>query len=374
MIGECEECGDGKFKDKNKNECTESIPDGNVQIQVIVIEDDEEKEYKVYDKCYETCLHCNKPSDDESNQECTLCRNKINTLDYENDLYIRVDTTNCETTCDDDHDNYYVKDDSTTKCINCKKNSESTDTTIKTKVYHYIDENECIVDPGNGYYLIDSNTGTIGHCYERCLTCIKAEEYEKEGDLITDVIKTHNCDSCKSEYVQYGKECLNECPEKLVNVSKICKNCKTDYSPPQYNYENNCVISQPDGTDIVDEDYNYVESCGEKCATCKIVDTTINCYTCKSPFYKKYNSEESITHYVDCERNCDKYLVKDDTTRECINCKENTKYYYNHECVDINDGNHHNYYISEEDEEEPYGVIKKCDDNCAIASVEHILY
>ena len=120
-------------------------------------------------------------------------------------------------------DEFYVKDDSNTKCINCKKNSESTDTTIKTKVYHYIDENECIVDPGNGYYLIDSNTGTIGHCYERCLTCIKAEEYEKEGDLITNVIKTHNCDSCKSEYVQYGKECLNECPEKLVNVTR-CKN------------------------------------------------------------------------------------------------------------------------------------------------------
>ena len=75
---------------------------------------------------------------------------------YEKDLYIRVDTTNCETTCDDNHDNYYVKDDSNTKCINCKKNSESTDTTIKTKVYHYIDENECIVDPGNGYYSIDS--------------------------------------------------------------------------------------------------------------------------------------------------------------------------------------------------------------------------
>ena len=71
---ECEECADGKFKDKNKNECTESIPDGNVQIQVIVIEDDEEKEkdYKVYDKCYETCLHCNKPSDDENNQECKI--------------------------------------------------------------------------------------------------------------------------------------------------------------------------------------------------------------------------------------------------------------------------------------------------------------
>ena len=42
---------------------------------------------------------------------------------YEKDLYIRVDTTNCETTCDDNHDNYYVKDDSNTKCINCKKNS-----------------------------------------------------------------------------------------------------------------------------------------------------------------------------------------------------------------------------------------------------------
>ena len=40
-------------------------------------------DYKVYDKCYETCLHCNKPSDDGNNQECTLCRNKINTLDYE---------------------------------------------------------------------------------------------------------------------------------------------------------------------------------------------------------------------------------------------------------------------------------------------------
>ena len=69
FIRECEECADGKFKDKNNNECTESIPDGNVQLQIIQIEDDEEeeKDYKVYDKCYETCLHCN--LEDENNQE-----------------------------------------------------------------------------------------------------------------------------------------------------------------------------------------------------------------------------------------------------------------------------------------------------------------
>ena len=367
---ECEECADGKYKNKNKNECTESIPDGNVQIKVIITEEEEEieKEYKVYDECYETCLHCNKPSDDITNQECTLCKNKTN--GYENDLYIRVDTTNCKTNCDDTNDNYYVKDYTNTKCINCKKNSESNDATIKTKIYHFINENECINDPGNEYYLIDEDTGTIGHCYERCLTCIKAEEYEEiiEGEETKNVIKTQNCDSCKSEYVQYGKECLDECPEKMVNVSKICKNCKTDYTPPKYNYQNECVNSKPEGTDMVDEDYNYVESCGEKCATCKIVDTIRNCYTCKSPYYKQYKSEKEDTHYVDCEENCGKYLVKDNINRECINCKENTdvyKYYYNGECVDINDGNHDNYYESEEEEEEPYGVIKKCDINCA---------
>ena len=311
---------------------------------------------------YETCLHCNKPSSDVNNQECTLCKNITNS-NIENDLYIRIGTTNCLSSCDDTNDNYYIKDLINTKCINCKDNSLSTDETIKTKTFHYIGENECIVDPVTEYYIIDEDTGSIDHCYERCLTCTNKEEYEDIIDEHVDTnpnIITQNCDTCKNEYVQYGKECLEECPILLVNISGICRNCAEIISErtnqPMYNYKKECIDTQPFGTDITVPEYNYVKDCGDKCATCKFVNDVAKCYTCKAPYFKKYNSTNSQTHFVTCIPNCNSfYTVNNTSNRECYNCKDNTnlyKYYYNGNCVNFHDGYHENYY-------EPNDIEKK---------------
>ena len=336
--------------------------------------------------CYLGCKSC--PSmGNQIDNKCYGC-NDIDdyTSEYEEKDYGRTQTINCHK-LDEPFEGHYLEDGYFKKCWNtCKfciaqgsnihhQCSECLTTDVDNNIiatYPVIDDDYEINnfscyregDSPSGFYF--DGTAHI-KCYITCETCVKGEEYEekREDEEIINVIKTQNCDSCKSEYVKYGNECLNQCPEKLVNVNQICTNCK---EISKYNYQNQCVDSQPVGTDMVDEDYNYVESCGEKCATCKIVDTNINCLSCKLPYYKKYNSEDINTHYVECEINCDKYLVKDDIKRECINCKENinnNKYYYNGECVDINDGNHDNYYESEEIEEKQYGVIEKCNINCA---------
>ena len=345
--GKCEKCPPNKpYLLKGGNECKENQPENSVLIV------DENYDY-LYEMCNGKCQTCTSVSDDNNNQNCITCKSPY---------YLRIGTSNCEETCDDDvnHDNYYIKDNTNRKCINCNdnKNIESK----KTLIYHYEGSNECIEKPTNSY-IIDISTGTIKNCDDvNCLECIGIEE---NGNIVNS-----KCTKCNDNYKLYNGICIENCPnEKYGIMNNECVNCKNYDEKTMYNVDGVCVETIPSNYILIDNDYNYAVICPEECGKCKLdSDNNIKCTTCKTPYLQKYNSKDSITSIVICELECDSYLYEDKTdinNQKCINCKDIGKYYLNGECVIKDETTNTNYYLSTIEGEIEYNVLKACHINCA---------
>ena len=327
----CEFCpSTKKYLKKNGNECLAEIPDNGIAIS------DDKYDY-LYEECYSNCATCSEISSNSNDQKCLTCVS---------DKYLRTGTTNCETTCDESNDGYYVKETSPERiCVNCDNNISIE--SKKKLLVHYEGVNECIEKPTDGYYIIDANTGTIGHCPSNCLNCISSTI----------------CTKCSTDYVLDDGVCKTSCTNSKYGIlNGECVNCKTKN---KFNVNNNCVDSVPDDYVITDDTTGYAEPCDEKCASCLISKT--QCTSCKSPYFEQYNSRDGSTGEVQCENNCGNYLVKDISTQKCINCQDlsTNKYFLNNECVNKDSNTNINYYISQVDGEKEYGVLKQCHSNCA---------
>jgi len=325
----CEYCpNDKKYLEYDTENCVESIPENAIAFN------DPDYEF-FYKTCYENCQTCSAISINSNDQKCIKCKEGY---------YLRVDTTNCEEKCHDIYDKYYVK---TTDriCVNCARNAYIT--SMNTLIVKFLDDNECIEKPNDGYYVIDEDTGTIQHCPTNCATC------EIQGLLLV-------CTECRDPYVMDNNICKDSCPNtKYVIIDKKCINCKES---GKYNVNGECLDTLPSDYIVTDTDFYYAEQCEENCATC-IIDKT-KCTSCKSPYFEQYNSIDS-SGVVTCNEECGIYLVKDTTNQKCINCKDIEKYFLNGECVIRDENTNTNYYPSEELGEVEYNVLKPCNPNCA---------
>ena len=139
--------------------CIEPLPSGNYI-------SNNYPDYNIIYLCYSHCETCTESSNDPSYQKCIKCKPN----------YFKIwKTTNCEEKCrSEETENYkfYVKDNNTRECINCRDKTEDTSNNSK-----YVDKNKYIEKPTMGYYnIIYNQTNTIRKCNERCKTCRNQNE------------------------------------------------------------------------------------------------------------------------------------------------------------------------------------------------------
>ena len=255
----------------NKNQgCIESIPDEYIYDP---IDNDENYiNFGIIEKCHSNCKTCSRriSKASENDQKCLTCRNNA---------YLNYGTSNCGYYCEDYyHHNYYVHDDTSRKCINCKK--ENINKSDK-KIYKFPDQNECIDEQtakkDQNFYIIDDNTGAIEKCHKNCSTCFAS-------------------------------------PDSFNNNCLTCDNSKGFY---KMEYTSNCISPTPEGYYINLNTKEY-KSCKYGCKTCSGSGTNENyqCLTCYDEFYL-YSPKNA------CIYGCNGYYFKYD---ECLDI---SCFYYN---------------------------------------------
>ena len=233
---------------------------------------------------------------------------------------------------------------------NCKEN---------TNLKKYFYNRECVDfydGYHNNYYISNENQkipyGVIEKCYYTCETC-----FGKPSST------THNCKTCNSGFYFFQKNCKTACPYYLAynDETRKCVNCK---ETNQYNYNQRCINSIPNGVAMVDINYYLISDCHSPCLNCqKLNNGNELCYTCRPGFFYKFSFDPN--EQPQCVTSCGNYLVQDTLMNACINCKVNNshsvnKYFYNGKCVNLNDDEYSNFYESIENNKNPYGVIEKC--------------
>ena len=147
----------------------------------------------------------------------------------------------------------------------------------------------------------------------------------------------------------FENKCYYKCPGKTkVNENtKICEKLSCDY-PKYYNFsQNECIDNIPDGYYLNDTNSRTIDKCHEDCATCYAGanDTSKNCIKCKDDkpyayfgncykscrygyFYDSYGIKKCKCHREKCQE-CTKESLKYDL---CVSCNEDEKYYeiFNH--------------------------------------------
>ena len=302
-------CGNYYYKNTTSRECVnckdqkkyidiDDLSKGCINKNDNYYEDKSNLEYQkfgVIEKCYERCKTCIGISNNTNEQKCSSC---IDTY------YLRYETNNCMSTCDDNHDNYFVKEGN--KCINCKKESNKMK---NNKKFKYIGDNTMCLDEttakqkyGNFYY-IDEATGTIESCHPNCLTCLsKSSDYDNMLCL--------SCDNSKGYYMfENTSNCYNYAPQYYFfdklnkRFSQCYSTCRTCNEKGDEN--NHKCLECKDGL------YNYKE--GEKClANCNNTDYPQNfitndnfrvCLSFKCNYKDSYRNLVQL-HFSSLENKC----------------------------------------------------------------------
>ena len=262
------------------------------------------------------------------------------------------------------------------------------------KFYNY-DQNNCINEIPDGYFLNDTKYNTTDKCHSYCKTCD-----EKETSLNT------NCKSCiDSVYLQYANftNCTPNCTNGYYNDSNnnkicycpdekckactleslnqsLCVSCNTERNfYPIYNESsiNNTFIDcykEPIGYFLFNE--SFYEKCYKSCKFCSGFgnESNHNCIECLDNY--------KITLENNCLENCTEDIkYKYEYNNSCLeSCPFGTKNFNNsHLCEDLNCSKYYNYNGTECIDEilegyylynETLKSVHKCDNKCKNCSLE----
>ena len=232
----------------------------------------------------------------------------------------------------------------------------------KINKYYDYEQQSCIDEIPEGYFVNDTELNTIDKCHQDCKTCDK-----KYND------NSSNCNSCLDDKFLYLGNCTNDCPygsytdlsgNKICQCSLECKecsieslesdlciSCNTDYYPkiddiPNENSFMKCY-KEPEGyylhNNIYKPCYSSCKNCSgfgnesnNNCTECKsgyILENIENCYEI-CPFYYYFDSSNKYqcTDYYNCPNEYNK-LIKE--KNKCVNnCKidETYQYEFNNTC------------------------------------------
>ena len=237
---------------------------------------------------------------------------------------------------------------------------------ICEKFYNY-EQNECITEIPEGYYLNDSSKKTIDKCHTLCRECEQKE-----------TINNNNCKSCFQNRYFYLGNCVNDCPNGFFTdtndpTKKICKctdnrclecsmeslsinlciSCNNNYYPIFYNNNEypynkfyNCS-KNPEGY-YLDRNDSFYKKCYKSCKTCfaKGDEKNNNCLECKALFSFK----QDFLNDTNCYESCSGYYYYDNQN----------KYHCTSQCQ-----NEYNNYIEEK---------RRCIDDCSKDSIYKYKY
>ena len=368
----CKECKEGYFPDSTKpSNCYEPEP------------------YECYSDCltcngslYNNCLNCSEERvlyKGECITSCPLGTFKTN----ENGINIcRGCYRNCEA-CNE------LGDSSNMKCLNCSNDKikndencyrikdyqiktfydpENTENILSCKTFEkYILENtsECILEPENGYFFINNQTGLISFCDDSCETCsnsptaISANCDSCHSNTIYNLLQDGNCvSSCSEGYYLSDNKCLKchkncltcdggfikNSAEKLINMK--CTKCACNsseivsqqsqsalISPIMIKNEENCfpIIEASDEKIIFDISEIYPDI---KNGSCLFFNKSIypgqnECIEKPEKTFYVLNNADNTGVIKNCSEECDTCLGE--KTSENTNCIKCAKGYYKKE-------------------------------------------
>ena len=262
-----------------------------------------DKEDNTIKLCYERCSLCNKKGD-KGNNNCNECvKDSNNTYLYH---FLYNETGRCLNETEKPSDTYLDLEDNTYKkcydrCSSCdKKGNDSNNNCIdclkdenNIYLFHFLynETGRCINEdekPSNTYLDLEDNTYKL--CYERCSSCNKKGDKEK-----------NNCEECL-------KDINNTYLYHFV-----------------YNEEGKCINEneKPSNT-YLDLESNTYKACYERCSTCnkKGNQSSNNCEDCLKDknnnylYHFIYNEEGKCLS--DNERPSKTYLdMATNTYRQC---------------------------------------------------------
>ena len=185
-----------------------------------------------------------------------------------------------------------------------------------SKYYNY-EQNECIDEIEDGYYLNDTNIKTIDKCHSDCKTC-----------KIKESSNNSNCISCPNDKYFDSGNCLSSCINGFYKDSlnnNICK-CK----------------------------YNI------KCKECSSESIKYDlCINCNDNYYQKFNDSSNILSFINCYNYLDGYYLDNNIYKPCyFNCKKCNEYgdENNNKCIECNDN-----YIFINDSKIASNCYQKCE-------------
>ena len=160
---------------------------------------------------------------------------------------------------------------------------------------YYINKKINLIACEDGVEYKDGKCGEY-KCYNNCDECTEES---------TDP-NNQKCTSCKENFVLYGENCIDKCPDEYFEKDKKCEKCSDSCKLCESN-ENHC-ISCNDGKYL---EQNECKDCHKDCDTCSKGEENNkhNCLSCKIGKYLYID-----TCYNDCPEN---------TTKKDNKCIEN---------------------------------------------------
>lgn len=309
----CVNCFDkGMYKYQSNTTCI-TLPDTPTYITDSI--------FNIIDNCEQTCLTC-----EESANKCTSC---------EQDKVLTPSNT-----CDNSCPQYYGTVGANNKCVLCHEEQL------------YIEKNthECVGKPSEPYVITEQNMNEFELCNGKCASCRPSSVASSED----------NCITCKEDYYLQpdSSNCKENCPEKYLYINNKCVNCKNE---GKYRYESDttCTLSEkPSNTFFVDEVFNIIAKCSDKCKECE--NSPENCTGgCSKGYYLHPTSLNT------CIEECPGDYAKYNATNECINCASQNWFKDPNEdyCLTkIPEG----YYVADNDK--VFNKLSKCYDSCSLCT------
>ena len=393
---ECKKCNNAQnyhFAPDNDNFCI-TIDELNNSNYYLDIDNDK------YKRCNEKCLECSGPNV----SDCILCNNNEGFYFKEsNNNNICYSENEIEEGYYLDYDLKLFKK-CNEKCLSCNKSEDNCIICNSSKGYYFKEDDNPLIcisenDIEEGYYL-DLNSNLIKKCNERCLSCNQTGN-NSYSNCIRCINDEYHFDPIKMNHCIKQDELpnINYYLDEIDNMYKLCHHSCLNCSGPE---ENNCFLCnnacgfyyKEDETSLICHSKNDIEEgyyldlneslikkCNEKCLSCNESGTDIysNCIKCINneyhfdPIIEKHCIKEeelpNINYYIDSDE--DKFKLCHEAclncsgpnSNECFFCNTSNKYYPKE------DGNTSICY-SESDIEEGYyldlneSLIKKCNARC----------
>ena len=170
-------------------------------------------------RCFEACNGCTKLSNDPTEQHCIHCKPGYHFIEGTNNCAQEISChPNCGT-CFAPPDNK-----NNMNCLTCQEDFhffEETNSCLNCPKYVSYDLKECIDEIPKGYYLQNSELGTLGKCHELCKAC-------DEGPELWGM----HCTECKYSsdkfFPQYEGDCPTENYDEEVEEEEESGECPRD--------------------------------------------------------------------------------------------------------------------------------------------------